>query len=220
MKKEKKTANIRPPPEISQKVDTKVKCFEDVHHAAYGTLCIEDYSLKSLAASSDKSRIPSSSVLCFANWDNQRCTSCVYNENLCHDNDQRHHGGGYELSCGNLFPQINRMTVCGKQISYSNTISKSATSQGGGSTLLVSIVFLLVALRALAAVYCKSDHHTTAGGTATGSVHHSKYHHLKDDFDEDDNEQEEETTELTTTRGGAGGARQTFVKHDAVVRVV
>ena len=203
-KKDKKKTKMHSPPETSKKVDTKVKCYEDVNHAAYGTLCIEDYSLKSLSSRSSNNNV--GSVLCFANWDDQRCSSCVYTENLCND----HRRGGYELSCGNIFPHISTMTVCGKQISY-NTISISS-SHGSGAHVLVFILFAAVALRALAAVYCKSDHGAMTTAVAVGAHYH--HLHLKDD---DDEEEEKETTELTVARLSGVGSNRPGVTNSAVV---
>lgn len=144
-----------------KQVDTTVQCFEDVHHEDYGHLCIEDYTLTDLPSSS--------SVLCFANWDDQRCTSCTHVENLC----PRGKGGGYQITCTNIFPKIRSMTVCGDEISYNGAGSGDNTA---APHIVVTVILVLVAFRALSAWYCRDPwptHHHGHGADVEGGAYQS-----------------------------------------------
>lgn len=151
-----------PIPTPDSNIDTVVKCFQDVDHMDYGHLCIEGYTLAGYGSSA--------AVMCFANWDGQRCSSCAYAEKLCYDPAvPGNWKGGYRLSCSNVFPAIPSMTVCGDAISYSNRSSRAS------GHLIFSLIFALVAVRALVAVYCRRHHPTTR-------------HHALNDGDDDDSD--------------------------------
>mmetsp|Transcript_5799 Transcript_5799/g.11327 ORF Transcript_5799/g.11327 Transcript_5799/m.11327 type:complete len:200 (-) Transcript_5799:120-719(-) len=196
-----------PIPTPDSNINTVVKCFQDFDHEDYGHLCIEGYTLAGYDSPS----------LCFANWDDQRCTSCTHVEHSCPDMVASDQKGGFQLSCSNLFPDIPSMTVCGDQIFYHrhNTYSRRH--------VIVSVVFALVAFRVLTAVYCRrggrlglgtSSHrdeddndknNKNNGSYRTVPVTDELNHHRHDDDDD------KGTTELTSVHQHLSSMRSEVV---------
>ena len=129
-------------PSSPSKIDTTVLCYEDQEHTENGQLCIEDYTLEG---------VERASVMCFADWGEQRCSSCAYFDNICYDDDSRGWQGGYKLSCSNIFPNIRSMTVCENRISYNH-----ALGPGGSNTVVLMIILLVLLIRAFLAWSCPS----------------------------------------------------------------
>jgi hypothetical protein len=165
---------------VPSRIDTIVKCFEDVEHVSNGSLCIEDYTLEGMETSS---------MMCFASWGEQQCSSCTFSENVCYDNDTGRWQGGYKLICNNVFPNTRSMTICENRIQYNMRTS--------GSQTVVLIVILAVLLRGFMAWYFPSS----SSSASSSSQSHSRLPYQSVPLDDNGDEEDggDDSSSLTET---------------------